>query len=132
MYVNCTPIFPEACIVRDLTIYPKILVNIKTGKDLTLHQIFSIDSHNALFAENYASAGVVNRDMSSEELVEAVTEMATRVEGTFVETPQQKLMQEKLKNVLSTNPKLQPTPEYYPIRSEFASCFFSNYPNFLD
>ena len=41
LYVNFTPIFPEACIVRDLTIYPKILVDSKTGKDLTLNQIFS-------------------------------------------------------------------------------------------
>ena len=71
-------------------------------------------------------------DLSSEELVEAVTEMAQRVEGTFVETPEQKEMQAKLKHILSTHPKLQPSPNYYPIRAQFASCFLSRYPNFLD
>ena len=76
--------------------------------------------------------GIEVIDMSSEDLVEAVTEMAQRVEGTFVETPEQKEMQAKLKHILSTHPKLQPTPNYYPIRAEFASCFLSRYPNFLD
>jgi hypothetical protein len=70
--------------------------------------------------------------LSSEELVEAVTEMAQRVEGTFVETPEQKEMQAKLKRILSTHPQLQPSPNYYPIRAQFASCFLSRYPNFLD
>ena len=70
--------------------------------------------------------------MGSDELVAAVTEMAARVEGTFVETPEQKQMQAKFKQIFSTHPKLQPTPNYYPIRAEFASCFLSNYPNFLD
>ena len=79
--------------------------------------------------DNWLSA---EQDLSSDELVEAVTEMAQRVEGTFVETPEQKEMQAKLKHVLSTHPKLQPTPNYYPIRAEFASCFLSRYPNFLD
>jgi putative glycosyltransferase (TIGR04372 family) len=132
LYVNFAPIFPESCIVRDLAIYPKILVDSKTGKDLTLNQIFSKDMYNALFAENYADSGVENRDMSSDELVVAVTEMAARVEGTFIETPEQEQMQAKLKHILSTHPKLQPTPNYYPVRAEFASCFLSRYPNFLD
>lgn len=132
MYVNFAPMFPEACIVRDLTIYPKILRDSKTGKNLTLNQIFSIDLHNALFKENYARGEVAIVDMNSGELVEAVTEMAARVEGTFVETPEQKQMQTKLKHILSTHPKLQPTTNYYPIRAEFASSFLSNYPNFLD
>jgi len=74
----------------------------------------------------------VIRDLSSEELVDAVTEMAQRVQGTFIETPEQKEMQAKAKHILSTHPKLQPSPNYYPIRAQFASCFLSRYPNFLD
>ncbi len=132
MYVNMTPMLIEACIGRELTIYPKILLDSTTGKELTLNQIFSKDSHNAPFADNYAKAEVAIRDMNSDELVEAVTEMAARVEGTFVESPAQKQMQAKLKHILSTHPKLQPTPGYYPIRAEFASCFLSRYSNFLD
>ena len=80
----------------------------------------------------YQEAGVEIKDMSSEELVEAVTEMAQRVEGTFVETPEQNEMQAKLKHILSTHPKLQPSPNYYPIRAQFSSCFLSHHPHFLD
>ena len=83
-------------------------------------------------SQAYEEAGLMIRDLSSEELVEAVTEMAQRVEGTFVEKPEQKEMQAKLKRILSTHPKLQPSPNYYPIRAQFASCFLSRYPNFLD
>ena len=50
--------------------------------------------------------GVSIRDMTSEELVDAVTEMAARVEGRFVPTEQQKSMQEKLRHELMNNPKL--------------------------
>ena len=72
------------------------------------------------------------RDLDPNELVAAVTEMAARVEGSFVETPEQKQMQAKLKHTFSTHPKLQPTPNYYPIRAQFASCFLSKHQNFLD
>ena len=80
----------------------------------------------------YDEVGISIRDMSVEELVQAVTEMAARVEGRFVPTEQQKSMQEKLRHELMTNPKVQPSPGFYPIRAEYASCFLSNYPNFLD
>ena len=132
LYVNLLPIASPTCIVRDLLIYPKILQDNSTKKDSGLAKIFDLNIHNAFITADYANAEISLRNMSSEELVEAVTEMAARVEGTFVETPEQKLMQEKLKQVLSTHPKLQPTPNYYPIRAEYASCFLSNYPNFLD
>ena len=118
--------------VRDLLIYPKILQDNLTKKDLGLDEIIERNVVGSLFSAEYADAGVAIRDMSSDELVAAVTEMVARVDGTFVETPEQKQMQEKLKLVLSTHPKLQPTPNYYPIRAQFASCFLSNYPKFLE
>lgn len=132
LYVNLVPIFAPACIVRDLLIYPKIHQNNSTKKDLGLAEIIDLNIQNASMTADYSNAGIALRNMSSEELVEAVTEMAARVEGTFIENPEQKQMQAKLKHIFSTHPKLQPTPNYYPIRAEFASCFLSNYPNFLD
>jgi len=132
IYVNLTPLILKDCIVRDLKIYPKILLDGKTGIELTLDQIFLKDLQENQLPENFIKAEVAIRDLNSEELVNAVTEMAARVEGTFVETSEQKQMQAKLKHILSTHPKLQPTPNDYPIRAEFASCFLSNYPNFLD
>ena len=103
-----------------------------TKNDLGLDEIIDRKVHGSGFFAEYADSEIAIRDMSSDELVAAVTEMAARVEGTFVETPEQKQMQAKLKHVFSAHPKLQPTPNYYPIRAEYASCFLSNYPNFLD
>ena len=132
IYVNSIPIFTPACTVRDLLAYPKILQDNSTKKDLGLAEIIDLNIQSAGMTADFSNAGVTLRNMSSEELVEAVTEMATRVEGTFIETPEQKQMKAKLKHIFSTHPKLQPTPNYYPIRAEFVSCFLSNYPNFLD
>jgi putative glycosyltransferase (TIGR04372 family) len=132
LYVNLLPVFLNECVVRDLLIYPKILQDRVTKDTLRLTEIIERDNQTEYATQGYANAGVESRDMNSAELVEAVTEMAARVEGTFIETPAQKQMQSKLNHIFSTHPKLQPTPNYYPIRSEFASCFLSNYPNFLD
>jgi len=132
LYVNLLPIFSQECVVRDLMIYPKILQDNLTKYDLGLAKIIDLNIHNASMTADYVKAETSLRNMSSDELVEAVAEMAARVEGTFVETPEQKQMQAKLKHIFSTHPKLQPTPNHYPVRAEFASCFLSNYPNFLD
>ena len=130
MFVNHLPIFSPSAITLPITIYPKLLGNQRSLPSLS--ELIQKDLATPLNSAAYADAGVEIRDLSSEELVEAVTEMAQRVEGTFVETPEQKEMQAKLKHILSTHPKLQPTPNHYPIRAEFASCFLSRYPNFLD
>jgi putative glycosyltransferase (TIGR04372 family) len=132
MFVNYLPIFEKSANTLAITLYPKLLIDPKSLTPLKLRVLIEKDLATPRDTVVYADAGVEIRDLSSEELVEAVTEMAQRVEGTFVETPEQKEMQAKLKHILSTHPKLQPTPNYYPIRAEFASCFLSRYPNFLD
>jgi putative glycosyltransferase (TIGR04372 family) len=132
LYSNLLPVFAPSALSFPTTIYPKSLYSDKTGSLLNLTEIIERDVISTETALGYQEAGVVIRDLSSEELVEAVTEMAQRVEGTFVETPEQKEMQAKLKRILSTHPQLQPTPNSYPIRAQFASCFMSRYPNFLN
>jgi hypothetical protein len=112
--------------------FPKSLTKTTSEMIIPPKHLFEHGLATSLHTDLYTQAGVVIRDLSSEELVEAVTEMAQRVEGTFVETPEQKEMQAKLKRILSTHPQLQPSPNYYPIRAQFASCFLSRYPNFLD
>ena len=136
MLVNVYDFFNKALLRRDCFIYPKTFRSQETGNILGLNYLIPFASANSdkfnqnLF--NLKDFGVIIRDLSSEELVEAVTEMAQRVDGTFVETPEQKEMQAKLRHILSTHPKLQPSPNFYPIRAQFASCFLSRYPNFLD
>jgi putative glycosyltransferase (TIGR04372 family) len=132
MYVNLIPPLAYQVLDRDLMLYPKILLNLKNDNQLTLEEIVKNEVHQISKTVEYAERGVVIRDMRSEELVEAVTEMAARVEGTFIETLEQKQMQAKFNHILSNHPKLQPTPNHFPIRAKFASCFLSNYPNFLD
>jgi hypothetical protein len=109
-----------------------LLVDQNSQNLISIFEILDRKIADQFTSQAYKDAGVEIRDLSSEELVDAVTEMARRVEGTFVETPEQKEMQAKLKHIFSTHPKLQPSPNYYPIRAQFASCFLSRYPNFLD
>jgi putative glycosyltransferase (TIGR04372 family) len=132
LLVNLLPIFATPYTTLPLTIFPKILVDHKTSSPLSLNKILKRNSADQYHHQAYIDEELEIRDLSSEELVEAVTEMAQRVEGTFIETPEQREMQAKLKHILSTHPKLQPSPNYYPIRAQFASCFLSRYPNFLD
>jgi len=132
MFVNHLPVLDPSMATLDSIDHPKILLDCDSSGVLTLQQLIERGAATLYDTQAYKDAGVVIRDLSSEELVEAVTEMAQRVEGTFVETPEQKEMQAKAKHTLSTHPKLQPSPNYYPIRAQFASCFLSRYPNFLD
>ncbi len=132
LFVNHLPIFGGSSITLPITIYPKSLGSPGSPTSLSLTELIQKDLATPHNSAAYANARVEIRDLSSEELVEAVTEMAQRVEGTFVETPEQIEMQAKLKHLLSTHPKLQPTPNHYPIRAQFASCFLKNNPRFLD
>jgi putative glycosyltransferase (TIGR04372 family) len=132
IFVNNLPLFAPSALTLPIVTYPKILLDIQTAKILNLKNLIDREIAHRTNSQEYQEAGVEIRDLSSEELVAAVTEMAQRVEGTFVETPEQKEMQAKLKCILSTHPKLQPSPYYYPIKAEFASCFLTRYPNFLD
>ena len=134
MLVNVYDFFNEALLRRNCFIYPKIFLSPETRNVLKLQDFFDLVFSDKFAQVNYDLKyfGVTIQDLSSEELVEAVTEMAQRVEGTFVETPKQKELQAKLKHILSTHPKLQPSPNFYPVRALFASCFLSRYPNFLD
>ncbi len=132
LYVNLIPVVLGDCINRDLLIYPKVLLDRDSHNELKLNEICDRKGPELCDTKMYDEVGISIRDMSVEELVQAVTEMAARVEGRFVPTEQQKSMQEKLRHELMTNPKVQPSPGFYPIRAEYASCFLSNYPNFLD
>jgi len=132
LYVNLIPVVLGDCINRDLLIYPKVLLDRDSHNELKLNEICDRKGLELCDTKMYDEVGIFIRDMSVEELVQAVTEMAARVEGRFVPTEKQKSMQEKLRDELMNNPKVQPSPGYYPVRAEYASCFLEKYPNFLD
>ena len=132
MFTNILPILEINVLTRPVLIYPKHLIDVKTGQVLTLKVALDRDLANQSNSYHLQENGVGVVDLTSDELLAAAAEMSARIEGTFVETPEQKQMQAKLNHILSTHPKLQPIPNYYPIRAQFASCFLSYYPNFLD
>jgi len=132
LYSNLLPIFSPSAVSFPVTLYPKALYDSKTKADLSLIEIIERGIATLTTKSSYSESEVEIRNLSSEELVEAVTEMAQRVERTFLETPEQEEMQAKLKHILSTHPKLQPSPNHYPIRAQFASCFLSRHPRFLN
>ena len=132
LLANIVPILEINVLTRHVLIYPKQLIDFKTKQLLTLKAALDRGLANQSNSYHLQENSVEVVDLTSDELLAAVAEMSARIEGTFIETPEQKLMQAKLRHALSTHPKLQPTPNYYPIRAEFASCFLSRYPNFLD
>jgi putative glycosyltransferase (TIGR04372 family) len=119
-------------ISKNCVIYPKLLFNKYEERLISLSETIDLHLSGKTNQKKHSlkEFGIEVIDMTSECLVDAVTEMAQRVEGTFVETPEQKELQAKLKYILSINTKLQPSPNYYPIRAQFASCFLSQYPDF--
>ena len=131
IFVNLVPFFNPAVLSLRQIFFPKLIKDANSDKVLSFSEILERDAFSLNQNSQFTKLGLVSQALSSEELVEAVTEMAQRVEGTFVETPEQKEMQAKARHILSTHPKLQPTPNYYPIRAQLASCFLSRYPNFL-
>jgi putative glycosyltransferase (TIGR04372 family) len=132
MFTNIVPILEINVLTRPVLIYPKQLIDLKSNKLLNLNDALNSGLANQSNSYHLQENGVGVVDLTSDELLAAAAEMSARIEGTFVETPEQKQLQAKLKHILSTHPTLQPAPNYYPIRAEFVSYFLSKYRNFLD
>jgi putative glycosyltransferase (TIGR04372 family) len=132
MFANIVPILEINVLTRPVLIYPKQLIDLKTNQLLNINDALNRGLANQSNPYEFQKNGVGVVDLTSDELLAATAEMSARIEGTFVETPEQKQMQAQLKQLLSTHPTLQPAPNYYPIRAEFVSCFLSKYRNYLD
>jgi len=131
MLVNHLPMINPVISLSQI-VYPKLLIDKKSGRELSFSDAKNRQVLEEMRIQEYIDNGVEIRVLSSEELVQAVTEMAARVEGRFVPTEQQESMQKKLRHKLMTEPTFQTSPGILPVNTEFASCFLSNYPNFLD
>jgi len=132
MFTNIVPILEFNEITRPVLIFPKLLLDLNSNQLISINEAIERDLANQSNANYLQENGVGVVDLSDEDLVAAASEMVSRVEGTFVETPEQQKLQSKLKDILLNHPKLQPTPGHFPIRAEFASCLLSRYPHFLD
>ena len=119
---------------KNCLVYPKLFFEKSSCRLLSLSETIDLHLSEKINQKKYSlqEFGLEVRDMTSEELVEAVNEMAQRVEGRFFETPEQREMQTKLKRILGEHPKLQPSSTPYPIKTQFASCLLNHHPSFCN
>jgi len=117
---------------KNCVVYPKLLVNKFNGRLLSLSETIDLHLSGKTNQKKHSleKFGIEVRDMTSDRLVDAVAEMVQRVNGIFVETPEQKEMQDTVIHILNTHPKLQESTNYNLIRAQFASCFLSQHPDF--
>ena len=130
-YMNVLPVSGvNQC---EALVYPKIICDNETNSPLTLHQIMDRDLQFAYFQECYDEANVFIRDMTSDEILLFAFETAQRVQGNWIPSNRYLELENKRKNIYKTNSKLRlhPTINRDP-DAMLASCFYENYPNFLD
>ena len=132
LFVNSVPVAERHTIATTAIIYPKAVMEISSRKILSMKELCNRDLLFTNHILEFESQGCKFEDLSSEDLIKAVTEMVARVEGRFFPTDQERLLQEKLNSELTNNSCIQPTPSYFPVRAEYAACFLSKYPEFLD
>ncbi len=130
-YVNIIPVSGvNQC---EAIVYPKLICDANTNLPLTLRQIVERDLQFAYFQELYDAANVFVRDMTEDEILSFALETSSRVEQRWTPSTQYLKLEERRKALYNSIPQLR----YHPtiIRDPdtiFASCFYENYPNFLD
>ncbi len=119
---------------KNCLVYPKMLFDTNGGRYLSLSETIEMHLNGKTNQKKHSlrDFGIELKDLSSEDLVDAVTEMAQRVKGTFVETSQQREMRAKVEHILRTHPKLQMLTNHRPVKSQFASCFLNRHSNFCE
>ena len=132
LFVNSVPVVERHNICSPAIFYPKRVTEISSGKMLSIKELCDRDLLSASHVSQFENQGYKFEDLSSQDLINAVTEMDARVKMQFVPSDQERLLQEKLNTELTMNSCIQPTPGYYPVRAEYAACFLSKYPEFLD
>ena len=132
LLVNSLPVFSPSTATLRILMYPKKLLDSTTKRFISLTDAIERSVASALHTQSYQDANVQVVDLDSDELTEAAVEFASRVRGTFAETAKQEELQMRLIETLSTHLKLQPSSHFYPVRAQFATCFLSRYPTFLN
>lgn len=130
--VNALPVCATDNLALESTYIPKVLIDETTGITLSLNEVIDRGVATSYQTQEYAKAGIQIRELNKQELVEAVTEMAARVEGKYVENSGESKLNEKLSKILTTHSKLQPSPNFFPIRAHFGLSFLARYQNYLD
>lgn len=96
VYVNYLPLSHMNSWGRAITV-PKILKWKKNKRKLTLEEYLD---HNYLQAKKYQDAGIIIEDLSSDDILEAVLELESRLSSAGNETQKEKELKKKFWNIL--------------------------------
>jgi len=131
-FVNAVPFLALNQISTLTLLYPKLIVSATTNQLLSIKEIVT----NGLLEESnryqFERLGLKFVDLTSEDLLQAVTEMKSRVEGNFLVNEQSRIFHANLISELEHNPKSGFTQNRSPVRAEFANCFINKYPELLN
>ena len=131
IYLNVVGFF-EDLIVNPFLFYPKIYKDSISQKPLSLKEIADRGIQSEVHDSKIETSGTIVEDLDAIEINNAVLEMIAKVEGSFVSSSEDEMRIQKVRTIIRTHPSLQTFPNYGNIEGEFASCFLSRYPNFLD
>lgn len=104
-YVNMVPIgYMISFLDKSLTICKRYFY-MQTNRELTISEIFCADVGFLLRSDSYFSKGIRLLENSPEEICGLATEMVDRIEGTYVSSEEDEVLQEKFWELFLTSVK---------------------------
>ena len=131
MFVNIIPYWQPHHFIYGIFRYPKLLVDIHDGHMINLAESITRNISSEMHAGRIQDLGATYKDLSPNEILEAVQEMVARVEGHFKPTDQQLTANKKILYELRTSNIIQPSPGFHPVRAEFSASFLARNPDFF-
>lgn len=131
LYVNMIG-FYEDILVNEYLFYPKIYRDSSSLRQLSLREIAKRGLSNEIHRSRFEEQKTLVEDLSQHEITDAISEMLARTSGSYVPSIENQRLRAKTIHIFKTETSLQGEFNHGLLRGEFASCFLSNYPNFLD
>ena len=131
LYVNMVG-FYEDILVNEYLFYPKVFRDASSLKILSLREIAKRGLASEINRSNFEAQKTVVEDLSHQEITDAVSEMLARTSGNFSPSAEEQRLHSKVQQIFNKELNLQGEFNRGHLRGEFASCFLSRYPNFLD
>jgi putative glycosyltransferase (TIGR04372 family) len=100
VYVNFLPVSHIVFFGHCITV-PKHLFWQETNKHLTLSEYLV---HSYLQTEKYEKAKILVKNLSAKEIRQAVLEMDARLAGTWIDKPEDELLQDRFREILRARP----------------------------
>jgi putative glycosyltransferase (TIGR04372 family) len=129
IFVNSLPFLELHLITTEAVFYPKRIIDASNNQPLSLSSLIRsgaiLQSHKNFFEEN----GLRLENLSSQDLVDAVIEMASRVEMRFQRSELDRHFHVNLIRELTSDPVIHYDLTEHPFRAEYASCFLEKHQN---